>query len=154
LVLQLVDQVAVQVHALVVYLEQHSVVAQSELVGQCVLRLRAVLVRVVQVLVPVAQVVVLPLVEALVRVVLVLVLALVQAVLVLVVPVVQVAVVLVVQVADNAVLLKRNHVHVAVKTSTKCCRKRLRVTQQAMHLCQKASSLSSADHRRKSLHLN
>jgi hypothetical protein len=154
LVLQLVDQVAVQVHAPVVYLEQHSVVAQSELVGQCVLRLRAVLVRVVQVLVPVAQVVVLRLVEVLVRVVLVLVLALVQAVLVLVVPVVQVAVVLVVQVADNAVLLKRNHVHVAVKTSTKCCRKRLRVTQQAMQQFLRASSLSSADHRRKSLHLN
>jgi hypothetical protein len=139
---QLADQVAVQVHALVVYLEQHSVVAQSELVDQCVLRHQALLVQVVQELVQVAQVVVLHSVVALVRVVQALVL--VQVAQVLVVLAVLVAVVPEVQVADNAVLLKRNHVLVVVKTSTKCCRKLQRVTRQVMQQFLRASSLLSA----------
>jgi hypothetical protein len=106
------------------------------------------------VLVQVAQVVVLHLVVALVRVVQVLVQEHVRVVQVQVARVVQVAVVQVVQVAVNVALQKRNLVHVVVKTSTKCCRKLQRVTQQAMQRCQKASSLSSAVRLRKSLHLN
>jgi hypothetical protein len=141
---QLADQVAVQVHALVVYLEQHSVVAQSELVDQCVLRHQALLVQVVQELVQVAQVVVLHSVVALVRVVQALVQVLVPVVQALVVLVVQVAVVQVAQVAVNVALQKRNLVHVVVKTSTKCCRKLQRVTQQVMQQFLRASSLLSA----------
>jgi hypothetical protein len=76
---------------------------------------------------------------------------LVRVVQVPVVLVVQVAVALVVQVVDNAVLLKRNHVLVVVKTSTKCCRKLQRVTQQAMQQFLRASSLLSVARLRKSL---
>jgi len=65
-----------------------------------------------------------------------------------------VAAVQVAQVAVNVAHQKRNLVHVVVKTSTKCCRKLQRVTQQAMQRCQKASSLSSAVRLRKSLLLN
>jgi hypothetical protein len=144
LVLQLVDQVAVQVHALVVCLELRLVADRSELVDQCVLRHQALLVQVVQELVQVAQVVVLHSVVALVRVVQALVLVLVQVAQVLVVLAVLVAVVPEVQVADNAVLLKRNHVLVVVKTSTKCCRKLQRVTRQVMQQFLRASSLLSA----------
>jgi hypothetical protein len=97
---------------------------------------------VVQELVQVAQVVVLHSVVALVRVVQALVL--VQVAQVLVVLAVLVAVVPEVQVADNAVLLKRNHVLVVVKTSTKCCRKLQRVTRQVMQQFLRASSLLSA----------
>ena len=126
------------------------------LVVLCVLRPQVVLVQVVQVLVQVVQAVVLLLVVVVlvVQVVRALVQVLVLVDRVLVVQVVQVAVVQVVQVAVNVALQKRNLVHVVVKTSMKCCRKQLRVTQQAMHRYQKASSLSSADHRRKSLLLN
>jgi hypothetical protein len=99
----------------------------------------------------VAQVVVLHLVVALVRVVQVLVQEHVRVVQVQVARVVQVAVVRVVQVADNAVLLKRNHVLVVVKTSTKCCRKLQRVTQQAMQQFLRASSLLSVARLHKSL---
>ncbi len=126
------------------------------LAALCVLRLQAVLVQVVQVLAQVGQAVVLRSVEVVlvVQVVQVLVQEHVRVVRAQAAQVVQVAVVQVAQVAVNVALLKRNHVHVVVKTSMKCCRKPLRVTQQAMHRCQKASSLSSADHRRKSLLLN
>ena len=151
LVQQLVDQVAVQVHAQVVCLELRLVVVRSELVDQCVLRPQVVLVRVVQVLVRVVRVVVLRLVVVLVRVVQALVQALVLVVLALAALVVLVAVVLVVRVGDNAVLLKRNHVLVVVKTSTKCCRKLQRVTPQVMQQFLRASSLSSVDRLRKSL---
>jgi hypothetical protein len=139
---QLADQVAVQVHARVVCLELRLVADRSELVDQCVLRHQALLVQVVQELVQVAQVVVLHSVVALVRVVQALVL--VQVAQVLVVLAVLVAVVPEVQVADNAVLLKRNHVLVVVKTSTKCCRKLQRVTRQVMQQFLRASSLLSA----------
>jgi hypothetical protein len=152
--LQQVVPVVAQVLALVACRVQRLVVALLALAALCVLRLRAVHVRVVRVLVQVAQVVVLHLVEALVRVVQVLVQEHVRVVQVQVARVVQVAVVRVVQVAVNVALQKRNLVHVVVKTSTKCCRKLQRVTQQAMQRCQKASSLSSAVRLRKSLHLN
>jgi hypothetical protein len=152
--LQQVVRVAVQVHALAVCLAPRLVAALLALVVLCVRRLRAVLVRVVQVLVQVAQAVVLRLVAALVQVDRVLAQEHVQVVRVLVVQVVQVAVVQVAQVADNVALQKRNHVHVVVKTSTKCCRKLQRVTQQAMLQCQKASSLSSAVRLHKNLLLN
>ena len=151
LVLRQVDQVVVQVHALVVSLAPRSVADRWELVGQCVLRLQAALVQVVQVLVQVAQVVVLHSVVALVRVVQVLVQEHVQVVQALVALVVQVVVVLVVQVVDNAVLLKRNHALVVVKTSMKCCRKLQRVTQQVMQQFLRASSSSSVVRLRKSL---
>jgi hypothetical protein len=120
-------------------------------VGQCVLRLQAALVQVVQVLVQVAQVVVLHSVVALVRVVQVLVQEHVQVVQALVALVVQVVVVRVVQVVDNAVLLKRNHVLVVVKTSMKCCHKLQRVTQQVMQQFLRASSSLSVVRLRKSL---
>jgi hypothetical protein len=99
----------------------------------------------------VAQVVVLHSVVALVRAVRVLVQERVQVVQALVALVVQVVVVRVVQVVDNAVLLKRNHVLVVVKTSTKCCRKLQRVTQQVMQQFLRASSSSSVVRLRKSL---
>jgi hypothetical protein len=109
---------------------------------------------VAQALVQVAQVVVLHSVVALVRVVQALVQVLVPVVQALVVLVVQVAVVRVAQVAVNVALQKRNLVHVVVKTSTKCCRKLQRVTQQVMQRFLRGSSLSSAVRLRKSLHLN
>jgi hypothetical protein len=152
--LQQVVRVAVQVHALAVCLAPRLVAALLALVVLCVRRLRAVLVRVVQVLVQVAQAVVLRLVAALVQVDRVLAQEHVQVVRVLVVQVVQVAVVQVAQVADNVALQKRNLVHVVVKTSTKCCRKLQRVTQQATQQFLRASSLSSAVRLRKSLLLN
>jgi hypothetical protein len=151
LVHQQVDQVAVLVHVLVVCQAQRSEEVRSELVGQCVLRLRVVLAQVVLALVRVAQAVVLHSVVALVRVDQALAQVLVRVVQVLVALVVQVAVVRVVQVADNAVLLKRSRVLVVVKTSTKCCRKLQRVTQQAMQQFLRASSLSSVARLRKSL---
>lgn len=152
--LQQVVRVAVQVLALVACRVQHLVVALLALADRCVLRLRAVLDLLVRVLVQVVQAVVLHLVEALVQGVQVLVQELVRVVQAQVARVVQVAVVQVAQVAVNVAHQKRNLVHVVVKTSTKCCRKLQRVTQQAMQRCQKASSLSSAVHLRKSLHLN
>ena len=149
--LQQVDQVVVQVRALVVSLAPRSVADQSGQVDQCVLQLQVALVQVVQALVQVAQVVVLHSVVALVRVVQALAQVLVRVVQVPVVLVVQVAVVQVVQVAANAALLKRNLVLVVVKTSTKCCRKLQRVTQQAMQQFLRASSLLSVARLRKSL---
>jgi hypothetical protein len=143
--------VVVQVHVPVVCLALRLVGVQSELVDQCVLRLQVAHVRVVRVLVQVAQVVVLQSVVALVQVVQALAQVLVRVVQVPVVLVVQVAVVPVVQVADNVVRLKRNHVLVVVKTSTKCCRKLQRVTQQAMQQFLRASSLLSVARLRKSL---
>ena len=152
--LQQVVRVAVQVHALAVCLAPRLVVALLALVVLCVLRLQVALVLVAQVLVLVVRVVVLHLVVVLVQAVQALVREHVRVVRVLVVQVVQVAVVQVVQVADNAELQKRNHVLVVVKTSTKCCHKLQRVTQQAMPRYQRASSLSSAVRLRKSLRLN
>ena len=152
--LQQADRVAVQVLALVACRVQRLVVALLALGARCVLRLRAALVRVVRALVQVAQVAVLHLAAALVRVVQALVREHVRVAQALVVQVVQVAAVQVAQVAVNVAHQKRNLVHVVVKTSTKCCRKLQRVTQQAMPRCQKASSLSSAVRLRKSLHLN
>jgi hypothetical protein len=150
LVQPLVAQVVEQVRALVVYRAPHLVVALLVLAARCVLRLQAALVLAAQVLVRVVQAaLVLRSVAALVQVVRVQVLVLVAQV--PAVLVVQVAVVLVVQVAVNVAHQKRNLVHVVVKTSTKCCRKLLRVTQQAMPRFQKASSLLNADHLHKSL---
>jgi hypothetical protein len=148
---QLADQVAVQVHAQVVSLEQRLVADQSVLEDQCVLRLQAVPVQVVQVPVQVVQVVVLRSVVVLVQVVQALVPVLVRVAQVLVVLVVQVAVVPAVQVVDSAVLLKRNHELVVVKTSTKCCRKLQRVTRQVTQQFPRASSLLSAARLHKSL---
>jgi len=152
--LQQVVRVAVQVLAPAVCLALRLVVVLLALVVLCALRLRAVLVQVVRVLVQVAQAVVLHLVVALVQVVQALVQEHVRVAQALVVQVVQVAVVQVVQVADNVALQKRNLVHVVVKTSTKCCRKLQRVTQQATQQFLRASSLSSAVRLRKSLLLN
>jgi len=152
--LQQVVRVAVQVLAPVVCLALRLVVALLALVVLCVRRLPAVLDLLVRVLVQVVQAAVLHLVAVLVQVVQALVREHVRVVRVLVVQVVQVVVVQVVQVAVNVAHQKRNLVHVVVKTSTKCCRKLQRVTQQAMPRCQKASSLSSAVRLRKSLLLN
>lgn len=148
-----VGLVAVQVLAPVACRVLRLVAVRSALVAQCVLLPRAVLVQAVLVRVRVAQVVVLLLVAVVlvVQVVRVLVQAHAQVVLALVALVVPVAVALVVRVVDNAVLLKRNHVHVVVKTSTKCCRKLQQVTQQAMQQCQRASSLLSAVRQPKNL---
>jgi hypothetical protein len=154
LALQLVVQVAVQVHAPAVCLALHLVEALLAQAVLCVLRLRAALVRVVQVLVLVVQAAVLHLVVALVRVDQALVQEHVRVVPVLVVRVVQVAAVRVAQVAVNVALQKRNLVHVVVKTSTKCCRRLQRVTQQVTQPFLRASSSSSAVHLRKSLLLN
>jgi hypothetical protein len=143
--------VVAQVHVQVVCLALRLVVVQSELVDQCVLLLQVAHVRVLQVLVQVAQAVALHLVVVLVQAVQALAQVLVRVVQVPVVLVVQVAVALVVQVVDNAVLLKRNHVLVVVKTSTKCCRKLQRVTRQAMQQFLRASSLLSAARPHKSL---
>ena len=73
--------------------------------------------------------------------------------------VVLVVLVLVVLVADlvvaetvNAVRQRRSHVHVVVKTSTKCCHRQPRRIHKATHQFLKVLSLSNADHRRKSLH--
>ena len=140
-----------QVHVQVVCLALRLVAVQSELVDQCVLLLQVAHVRVLQVLVQVAQAVVLHSVVVLVQVVQALVQVLVRVVQVPAVLVVQVAVVPVVQVADNVVRLKRNHVLVVVKTSTKCCRKLQRVTQQVMQQFLRASSLLSAARLHKSL---
>ena len=52
----------------------------------------------------------------------------------------------------NAVRQKRSHVHVVVKTSTKCCHRQPRRIHKATHQFLKVLSLSNADHRRKSLH--
>ena len=152
--LQQVVRVAVQVLAPAVCLAQHLVVALLALVALCVLRRRAVLDLLVRVLVRVVQAVVLHSVVALVQAVQALVQVHVRVVQAQVARVVQVVVVQVVQVAVNVAHRKRNLVHVVVKTSTKCCRKLQRVTQQAMPRCQKASSLSSAVRLRKSLLLN
>jgi hypothetical protein len=84
----------------------------------------------------------------------------VSVVLVLVVPVADLVVlVLVVLVADlvvaetvNAVRQRRSHVHVVVKTSTKCCHRQPLRIHKATHQFLKVLSLSNADHRRKSLH--
>ena len=152
--LQQVVRVAVQVLAPAVCLAQHLVVALLALVALCVLRRRAVLDLLVRVLVRVVQAVALLSVVVLVQVVQALVQERVRVVQAQVARVVQVAVVQVVQVAVNVAHQKRNLVHVVVKTSTKCCRKLQRVTQQAMPRCQKASSLSSAVRLRKSLLLN
>jgi len=152
--LQQVVRVAVQVLAPAVCLALRLVVVLLALVARCVLLHRVALVQAVRVLVQVAQAVVLHLVAALVQVVQVLVQEHVRVVLVLVAQVVQVVVVQVAQVAVNVAHLKRNLVHVVVKTSTKCCRKLQRVTQQATQQFLRASSLSSAVRLHKSLLLN
>ena len=150
--LALVVQVAVPAHALVVFLQVHSAVAQLALVAQCAQVL----------LVLVAQVVVLALVaqaaQVAVLVVLVLVvLAAALVVLVLVVPVVvlaaQAAVVLVLVVVAmaNAVRQRKSRAHVVVKISTKCCRSQRWATPPATRQCQRASSSSSAVRLPKSL---
>ena len=82
----------------------------------------------------------------------------VSVVLVLVVPVADLVVlVLVVLVADlvvaetvNAVRQRRSHVHVVVKTSTKCCHRQPRRIRRAMHQFLKELSLSNVVLRRKS----
>jgi hypothetical protein len=143
--LALVVQVAVPAHALVVFLQVHSVVAQLALVAQCVQALLALVVQVV----PLAQVV--QAAQVAVSVVLVLVVPVAAlVVLALVVPVVvlaaQAAVVLVrvVVAMVNAVRQRRSRAHVVVKISMKCCRSQRWATPLAMLQCQRALLSSSA----------
>jgi hypothetical protein len=146
--LVLVVQVVVPAHALGVFLQVHSAVAQLALAAQCVQVLLALVVQVV-VLALVAQAAQVAVSVVLVLVVPVVVLV-VLVVLALVVPVVvlaaQAAVVLVrvVVAMVNAVRQRRSRAHVVVKISTKCCRSQRWATPLATRQCQKASLSSNA----------
>lgn len=151
--LVLVVQVVVPAHALAVFLQVPSAVAQLALAAQCVQVLLALVVQAV-VLALVAQVL-----QVAVSVVLApVVLAAALVVLVLVVPVVVLvarAAVVLVQVVvamANAVHQRRSHAHVVVKISTKCCRSQRWATPLATRQCQKASLSSNAVLLPKSLH--
>lgn len=151
--LVLVVQVVVPAHALAVFLQVPSAVAQLALAAQCVRVLLAlVALAVVPALVAqVAQVAVLVVLVPVVQVAARVALALVVPVAVLVAQAAVVQVRVVVAMA-NAVRQRKSRGHVVVKISTKCCRSQQWATPLVMRQCQRASSLSNAVPLPKSLH--
>ena len=149
----LVVQVAVLAHALAVFQQVHSVVAQLALVAQCVQAPPALVAQAVALalVAQVAQVAVLVVLAPVVQVValVALVLAVLAAALVAQAAVVQVRVVVAMA---NAVRQRKSRARAVVKISTKCCRSQRWATPPVTRQSQKASSLSNAVPLPKSLH--
>lgn len=144
---------AVLAHALAVFQQVHSVVAQLALVAQCVQAPPALVAQAVALalVAQVAQVAVLGVLAPVVQVValVALVLAVLAAALVAQAAVVQVRVVVAMA---NAVRQRKSRARAVVKISTKCCRSQQWATPPVTRQSQKASSLSNAVPLPKSLH--